>query len=398
MSKIGIISIYAMPIGLAATNRILAYSKSLAMLNNEVDIICISPTDIKSKYLSEGYIDSIHYIYPAGREKARYKILRFISIYSGYRYIHSLFCSISYIIKGHRQNRFDYLLISNDSIIYLYVYAILSKILKIKSVFIFDEYPIPIRHKLKEKIPQWKTNLYKTVLRHINGYISISEKLENFYCGIIKKQTLVLPIIIDTDRFKSLSVSKSSIKQNLCYMGNMELSKDNIDIIIKAFASICHKYPNLQFNLYGSPNIGDYNSLVNLITSLNVQDRVIFNGRVSSNDVPRILMNSTILVSSQPQTRRAAGGFPTKLGEYLCSGVPTILTDVGENARYVTNNQHCYFVKPNNINEYADKIDYILSHYEDACRVALQGKEYIQKKYSVESTGEKMINFFNTLN
>lgn len=68
MSKIGIISIYAMPIGLAATNRILAYSKSLAMLNNEVDIICISPTDIKSKYLSEGYIDSIHYIYPAGRE------------------------------------------------------------------------------------------------------------------------------------------------------------------------------------------------------------------------------------------------------------------------------------------------------------------------------------------
>ena len=398
MSKIGIISIYAMPIGLAATNRILAYSKSLVMQNNEIDIICISPTDIKSKYLSEGYIDSIHYIYPAGREKAKYKTLRFISIYSGYRYIHSLFCSILYIIKGHRQNKFDYLLISNDSIIYLYVYALLSKILKIKSVFIFDEYPIPIRHKLKEKIPQWKTNLYKTVLRNIKGYISISEKLKNFYCEIIKKQTLVLPIIIDTDRFKDLSISKYSIKQNLCYMGNMELSKDNVDIIIKAFAKICKKYPNLQLNLYGSPNIGDYNKLVNIITSLNVQDRVIFNGRVPSNDVPQILMNSTILVSSQPQTQRAIGGFPTKLGEYLCSGVPTILTDVGENARYVTNNQHCYFVKPNNINEYADKIDYILTHYKEACLVARQGKEYIQKNYSVESTGEKMVSFLSTLN
>lgn len=397
MSKIGIISIYAMPIGMAATNRILAYSKSLAMQNNEIDIICITPTDIKSQYSSEGYINSIHYIYPAGREKAKSKILRFISIYSGYRYIHSLFCSILYIINKNKQKKFDYIFISNDAIPYLYIYTLLSKFLKVKSVFIFDEYPVPIRHKLKEKIPKWKIILYRNVLRNINGYISISEKLENFYCGIIKKSTLVLPIIIDTDRFRNISTCKSYIKPNLCYMGNMELAKDNVDIILKALALICKKYPTLQLNLYGNPNIEDFDKLTKIITSLNIQDRVNFKGRVSSEDVPKILMNSTILVSSQPPTKRAVGGFPTKLGEYLSSGVPAILTDVGENTKYVINNQHCYFVQPNNIEEYADKIDYILSHYEEACRIAQQGKEYIQKTYSLESTGRKMISFLKML-
>ena len=51
-------------------------------------------------------------------------------------------------------------------------------------------------------------------------------------------------------------------------------------------------------------------------------------GRVNFGDVPQILCDATILLTSQPITKRAAGGFPAKLAEYMRSHTPSIVTNV----------------------------------------------------------------------
>jgi glycosyltransferase involved in cell wall biosynthesis len=277
----------------------------------------------------------------------------------------------------------------------------LAKYLRIPSVFIFDEYPTPIRHKLKDKIPFRKEFLYKQVLKGISGYISISEKLAEYYNNLCIKKTFILPVITDTSRFEIKSSDcKEGTNQNkyICYMGNMELAKDNVDIIIKAFAIVSREILDIELYLYGKSQQSTKEYLNQIICDLNLQSKVKFQGQVSSDLVPRILQNATLLVSSQPETLRASGGFPTKLGEYLASGVPAIFTDVGENARYAKNNVHAYFVKPNDYKEYAEKMIFVLNNYEAARIIAENGRKLILNDYSHSTMAYKMKTFLMSFN
>lgn len=397
-----LISIYPIPYGLAATNRILAYGKGLVNNGNYLDILLPMPTDRIGKerqLLDYGVHEGINYIYTTGRYRSRFKIARAFSFLTGFRSIYGYINTFKEIIKRHKLKKYDALIISNDDLKFLFVYSILCKTLKIKSIFIFDEYPKPIRHKLKEKIPNWKKYLYGIILKRINAYVSISQELKVYYNSICTKPTLILPIIIDTSRFNHITPTfqKLNKRKYLCYMGNMEISKDNVDNIIKSFGKISKKYSEIDLHLYGQPKEETLQFLKKIVKLQNIKDRVFFMGKVSSNLVPDILMNAEVLVSSQPNTLRASGGFPTKLGEYLATGVPTLLTDVGENSKYAKDNEHLFFAPPNDSKLYAEKISFILENYEEAKTIAGNGKNLVENNYSHIIMGLKLNDFITQI-
>jgi glycosyltransferase involved in cell wall biosynthesis len=399
-NRIAIVTVYSFPIGLAATNRILAYSKGMIANGAKVDIFIPFPTDRRnsSNFSNVGNYQGVGYFYPNGKYASQYKIFRALSIISGYRYFIGFISTLLYIIREQKKESYKTILISNDDISYLLVYSLLAKLLKISSIFIFDEFPVPIRHKLKEKIPAIKKYLFKIVLKNINGYISISKELEIYFNNIVKRNTLILPIILDTSKFDTVkNINSENESKYLCYMGNMELSKDNIDLIIRAFSLLSNKYQDINLNLYGAPSEKTQKQLQELISNLNLSNRVLFKGKVNSELVPSILSNAYILVSSQPDTKRASGGFPTKLGEYLSTGIPTLLTDVGENSKYVKDGIHVFFSKPSEVDDYAKKIEYIINNYDKALKVALNGKQFIKDNYSHIVMGKTIINFINSI-
>ena len=401
--KIAIISIYPFPIGMAASNRILAYSKGFVENGGEVDVFITLPLHrINSEPKQEdfGNYCGINYQYTSGRYSHRLKIIRALSILSGYRFIKAILGTSKIIHKKNIVNKYDCMIISSDKIIQLFSYSKLAKLLKIKSIFIFDEYPTPIRGRLKEKIPFYKSYLYRYILKDINAYISISEKLARYFNEFCQKKTLILPVITDTSRFvfeQNQNIVTKICTDYICYMGNLELTKDNVDIIIKSFSIVQDKFPEIELHIYGSQNEDAQKYLSQLSEELGVSNKVLFKGRVSSEFVPQILMNSKVLVSSQPNSLRASGGFPTKLGEYLASGVPAIFTDVGENSKYVLNNVHAYFVEPDNHIKYAEKIIYILENYETAKKVATNGRNFILDNYSHITMGKKLKSFIESI-
>ncbi|MEI6555024.1 MAG: glycosyltransferase family 4 protein [Paludibacter sp.] len=395
--RIAIISIFSFPIGLAATNRIIAYSKGLIENGCSVDIYIPEPSDrpdLINLYGNSGEYQGINYYYTTGRFRNKYKIIRALSILTFYRKI-SGFCSTRKLItKENKVSQYHSVIISNDMLSYLFYFCFLAKKIDAKSVFIFDEYPVPIRHKLKNNIPNWKKQLYKHALRHVNAYISISDALSTYYNSFAVHKTFILPVILDTSRFNKIKLKEApNSKKYLCYMGNMELSKDNVDIIINAFSILSKEYPDLILNLFGNPSISDLNNLKSLIEKLQLKRRVFIMGKINSENVAEILANAYILVSSQPETLRASGGFPTKLGEYLASGTPALITNVGENARYVNDKEHIFFVKPNDFNDYANKLRFIIDNYEFAKMVALKGKQFVNEKYSHKTMGAKLKEF-----
>ena len=401
MPNVLIISIYSVQFGLAPINRIIAYAKGLQFNGAYVQILNPFPTDLEKngvKLSDHGIHEGIPYHYTSGRYKSKKKLLRALSFITGYRKILGYITSYIEIFERYRTNKIDFVIISTDEIKSLFFFSLISKLISAHPIFIFDEYPTPIRHKLKNKIPKIKEYLYSKVLKYIDAYISISGELKRYYTTLCFKPTFILPVIVDVSRFTEIVVSSPKIEDKyLCYMGNMELSKDDVDNIIKAFSLLDEKFNSIKLRLYGNPCANTKKYLEELIISLNLQDRVYLMGRVDSQQVPQILKNAYVLVSSQPNTKRAAGGFPTKLGEYLATGVPTLLTDVGENGKYVNNNHHVFFSKPDDYVAYAKRLSDILNNYDLAINIGLNGKKYILENYSHLKKGEELLKFLKEL-
>lgn len=79
------------------------------------------------------------------------------------------------------------------------------------------------------------------------------------------------------------------------------------------------------------------------------------------------------------------------------TGVPCILTDVGEISKYVTHKVNVFMVPPENPEKYAQMMEYILDNYDEALVIAQCAKKYIQDNFSTRAAGEKILTFIKDL-
>lgn len=393
MSRLGVIHIYSFPIGLAPTTRIVAYCKGLVSLGYLVDIYPIGPQKYNSIYPKQGVCEGGNYYHFSKMPKIKIPLL------TGWILIlYNMIKLLKFIKREHSKCKYDAIILSFDAPWQLNIIGNYLKKNDICVIAIADEYPIPIRKYLKDTIPNSKIKKYRNAYKSIDARILMTSKLKDFYNSMICiKPTLLLSTIVDIDRFCNVNPMPNE-REYLCYMGNMELSKDNVDNIIIAFNLIKDIYPSIDLYLYGAPNNRDKAYLSTLIKSLNLNGRVMLKGVAHYDDVPSILSGAKILVSSQPDTKRAEGGFPTKLGEYFMTGIPTLLTDVGEISEYVKHKQNGYLVPPSQPHLYSQTIQYIIDHYDEALYVAHNAKQYIINNYSYLAAGQKIANFIQELN
>lgn len=145
-------------------------------------------------------------------------------------------------------------IISSDSLICLLYMRVLNILFKRKLIFIFDEYPTPIRGKLKNKIPFWKEVIYRVILSKYSGYISMTENLLKYYKKITDNPGIIISSITDVNRFHNIIKKPINKTKKLIYMGNMELSKDNVDNILYALSILLRDNYDVHLYLFGKPN------------------------------------------------------------------------------------------------------------------------------------------------
>ena len=178
LSRVSVVCTYPFPQGLAATTRIISYLKGLNKEGIDTDVFIYRPTELynnKSNYPPRGFYQGIQYIYPKTRTYSRYKLIRGLK-----RYYYYIITCIN-IWKENKKKKIDFLLISNDFLNILFLFTFFAKLIKIRPVFITDEYPMPIRVYLKKDIPIWKKILYKLILSYEDSFIFMTNKLNNFF-------------------------------------------------------------------------------------------------------------------------------------------------------------------------------------------------------------------------
>jgi glycosyltransferase involved in cell wall biosynthesis len=221
--------------------------------------------------------------------------------------------------------------------------------------------------------------------------------MDYFQNRIRKKAKLMkFPMIVDPKRFE---ISVSMIKDEyIAYCGDMRNNKDGIPILVEAFKLVSDKYTGIKLYLIGETRgIAEVEEFKRQALYLGISEKIVFTGKVSRDDMPQYLCNATVLVLSRPRNKQAEGGFPTKLGEYLSTGRPTVVTKVGEIEDYLTDEVNAFLAVPDSAEAFASRIMYVLSNRDLAEKVGLNGKRLAYTTFNYKIQAENLADFIRNL-
>lgn len=385
------------PHGSAPTARIHEYSKCIVENKGKVTILCLKAHLRKESGTEslqpEGTIDGIKYIYTPGTIIRSDSFLerRFLAL-------KGVLNALKLIRRLNKQNKISAFLFFSTTALHETLFTFYARLLDVPVIREKNEYPFPDRSTFwKKKI----ANLHgKYINKLFDGIIVITRYLEDYYKPLIRKdsKSLFVPIVVDVSRFEGHLPSSSSHRY-IAYCGKPSGTKDGVPILIEAFSIVSKKYKDIKLYIIG--NAGRYNDmqkLKNKVKSLNIENKVIFTGLVSPTKIPEYLCNATVLALARPSNLQAKGGFPTKLGEYLATGRPVVVTKVGELNNYLKDGESVFFSEPNNVKVFAEKLDFVLSNPEVARKVGQKGKNIALKNFNYKSHSQRIINFIKALN
>ena len=234
---------------------------------------------------------------------------------------------------------------------------------------------------------------YLEACRKIAGVIVISQGLKNYFIenGVPAEQVHVVNMIADTTRFNNLEKQPSD--NYIAYCGTASNNKDGVDQLVKAFALVVKKHTSYKLIIIGStPSKQQRFDNLELVRSLGIENNVVFKGVVPAAEMPQMLKNANILALDRPDNLQAKYGFPTKLGEYLLTGNPVVITRVGDIPLFLKDGESALIAEPNNPEDFAGKLCWAIEHIEEAKLLGKNGKLVAEQSFNYFIETKKLIN------
>lgn len=243
------------------------------------------------------------------------------------------------------------------------------------------------------KVLQWLDVWF--IRKCVSGVVAITPALAEYYRSITKTGTkiITIPMTVDAERFSGRQpIPEGFDFQYIAYTGALNRNGGGVDVLVDAFAIIAKEHPALHLVLVGKGS----DELKRRYESKIGDGRIhcLFSGKIPSVEMPRYICNAKILAMLPLPTKQQEGCFPTKLGEYLSSGVPTVVSKVGIPAQILEDSKNVRFVPPNDPVATANVFRDILSNYERAETVAARGSEYARQNFHYEQFAGKLYDWY----
>ena len=384
------------PHGGAASNRHMAFAKGLLELGHQVVFVLL---ERQSSYVDDFVYQNIHFKSAFTQFKNTKKALPSGKIFAYFRLIQN---ARQIIISSSEKEMFDSTIIlsrwNKDIIPFLWI----SRSLKLKTVHERTEYPfIHCKKTIIGKL-SLAINLNLLIPR-FDGLFVINHVLAKYFRKYVgaSKPIEIINMIVDPSRFKQSDQKKILNYSYIAYCGTLNDKKDGVDILLKAYIQALSKGEipgSLKLVLIGEYEENSFrDTLVQLIESSGYSDNIVFTGKVSRDDMPGYLCHAKALLLARPNSKQAEGGFPTKLGEYLATGKPVILTNTGEVTYFLKDGINAFIAEPGSLESFASKIGLVFSNYEMALEVGRKGELLVQKEFNYLHESIKLEKFIEEL-
>lgn len=379
---IAIINTMPFPSGAASVNRILSYSKGLVELGNRVTVYSTSlANDIK-------YHEINGIRYRGLRSFSRLKVINSFSLLIALYRLFKIF-----LIS---ESKHKLIILVSNSLFLIYPIFIICRVKGIALLQEKSEFPFVLNN--KSLIGRIYASFYvNTTYKLFDGLIIMTYKLENYYKQKIKDncKTIVVPMTVEPERFQVVSENKYG--DYIAYCGDIGGNKDGVQNLIESYILISDQFPEIKLLLIGgSKNPDDRLKLEDYVKKINCKNVILY-GTASRDEIPPLLNNAKILALARPSSLQSAGGFPTKLGEYLSTGNPTIVTKVGDIPIYMEDNVNAFLVEPDDNKAFAEKIKFVLGNYENAKVIAESGKRLVYSTFNYKKQAKRIEAFLNTM-
>lgn len=239
-----------------------------------------------------------------------------------------------------------------------------------------------------------------TTINHLSGLFVISNPLREYYenLGIDPSKIHVLNMTVDVERFKN--IKKAACREKyIAYCGNVSNNKDGVDILIKSFALVCKKRPDIKLYIIGkTPSQTEASDNLRLIKSLGIEERIVFTGVVSSEQMPQLLKDAVVLALARPDNLQAKYGFPTKLGEYLLTENPVVVTSVGDIPLFLKDGVSALISEPSNVEMFAEKLLWALDNPGEASAVGKAGAAVAAEFFNSDIETKKLLSVISVNN
>lgn len=231
----------------------------------------------------------------------------------------------------------------------------------------------------------YKPNVDKFIrdCKKLSGLFVISQNLKDYFVGkgIPSEMIHLVNMTVDISRFNSLK--KQAVEPYIVYCGSATNKKDGVDQLIQAFKIVSERHPNVKLYIIGpKPEDGNVNDNLLLTRNLDIEDKVVFTGSIPSDQIPQMLKNATICALARPNNIQAKYGFPTKLGEYLLSENPVVITRVGNIPDFLEDGVSALIAEPGNPRSFAEKLCWCLGHPVEAQIIGKRGAEVAKIRFS----------------
>ena len=358
----------------AETNRALSYLKSLDNVGKKLEVIFFLPDKYGSKIPFQ--FTNIRVTYLWEKFKIKHRILKYIP------YVINIFLFRLRLKKG--------------DVVYIYGMNDVKKffvgINGVKSFYECTEHPEVSL--MPDKLRRCSLKEHIETCKKLNGLFVISTALKDYYIkkGVAGDRIHIINMTVDTSRFDGLLKNNNKKERYIAYWGKVSNNKDGVDQLITAFSIVHKTIPNIKLYIIGAvpTNLSNEHN-IKLIQDLNLSEYVVLTGMLPADEIPQIMTNAEILVLNRPDNLQAKFGFPTKLGEYLLSANPVVVTGVGDIPLFLQDKVSALISPPNNPQAFAEKIVWALQNFEESKIIGANGCKVAKINFNSDIEAMKLI-------
>lgn len=230
-----------------------------------------------------------------------------------------------------------------------------------------------------------------------DGVFPISKALSDFFesSGVSHDRIQIVNMVVDESRFTNV-IKQKGVEKYIAYCGNGANRKDGVDLLLKSFAIISSKCPEYKLYIIGNAPSNDSENY-RLAEELGIINRVVFTGTVPAAEIPQLLTNAEILALERPNSIQNTYGFPTKLGEYLLTGNPVVITKVGDIPLFLTDKESALMSDCGDIDTFAANMLWAIQNPQKAKEIGEKGRIVAREKFNYLKESKKIIDFINSV-
>jgi glycosyltransferase involved in cell wall biosynthesis len=162
----------------------------------------------------------------------------------------------------------------------------------------------------------------------------------------------------------------------------------NVESLIISAPLVLKEIPEAKCIIAGEGS--EENRLKDLAKSCGILDNVKFVGLIPNNELPQYLSSMDVYVS----TSLSDAGLSASSAEAMACGLPVVITDFGDNRKWVEDDVSGFIVPLKDPKALAEKIIYLLKNKDVRMKFGMRNRKIIEERNNYYKEMEKMGNIY----